>query len=95
LTVVVPVFSGDSILVVPEVAGLPVVPCIDDPLVASLEGDGGLIFGSDGALVPLWSTGETATAAVGTASATATAAVARYGMRRMDIVVLPSIFWSR
>jgi hypothetical protein len=70
---------------------LPVVPIIGDvlgsevPLVGSLGVACGLVFGSDGALAPLSSTGATARAVTGAASAAAITAMARYGTGRLDI----------
>jgi hypothetical protein len=64
-------------------ARLPGSPCLDDPPVVSVDGDGG--FCADGALLPLSSTGVTARAMAGMASAAATAAVARCRVTRMDM----------
>jgi len=74
---------------------LPVLPIIGDvlgsevPLAGSLGEACGLVFGSDGALAPLSSTGATARAVTGAASAAAIMAVARYGTGRLDMIVLP------
>jgi hypothetical protein len=68
-----------------DVAALPGMPSVDDPRgLPSLGGRGGLIFGSDGPL-PLSSTGETAGAGPGAATALAMTAAARYGTRRTDM----------